>query len=95
MSFDDDNLQEGHERLARMGQFMFDTLALGTLVQPGDKIIVMIQDSKMGTIGTYGYDDDADVLADVLEHTRTLFNNAGMDFQPFMMPGGKGEPSDN
>lgn len=65
-----------HDRLTRLCAAM--TAALEAHPERGDeKCIVLLQDGERGGLHLYGYDDDAEAIADLLVQLRAIFQANG------------------
>jgi len=68
-------------RLTMLANDALQALKDSERYQPGDKIIIMVQDAAMGGIAAHGYEDPAseEPMMDLLRHIRAMFRAQGND----------------
>jgi hypothetical protein len=71
-----------HDRLTRLTAAMTDALEANP--ERGDEkcvIFLTSDDDGSGGLQMFGYDDDAEALADLLGHIEAIFESRGMGFR--------------
>lgn len=89
----EEELGRSDEAKARLGRIAAAMTALADEHEeatPDDKVIVMMQDGKMGMVHTSGYGEDDDAIAAMFTHLSALFESQGRTLLVMPMAGAGG-----
>lgn len=70
---------EPHDRLTRICDAMTNTFEAHPEHHTGDRCVVFLDSDSRGGLVMYGYDDDAEALANVFAHLRAVFRANGKE----------------
>jgi len=82
---------EPHDRLTRISERLMNHLDRDPEFQPGDRMVVFLNDDKRSGIGVHGYEGetpDLDAMADLFVHIRAVFAVNGKELK--IVPLGRG-----
>ena len=84
---------EPHDRLTRIGDAMLDALSAHPEYLTGDKALVLLDHDHEGAVAGHGYEDDNEVITNLIRHLQAMLELRGASMQIHTIP--KGAPDAN